>query len=367
VKLVGFDLHRYELPLSEPLTLKGTVLHHREGLLLRLGSEGGAVGWGETSPLPGFSRESLDEAAGQLRDLATSAVGREITDAWVDPDGTFTRELDAMDLAPSVRFGFELALWALYATAHGKALVELVTPHPRATVPVNALISNLPDRALEEARRIRSAGYEAVKLKVGGRAVEEDVELVRALNTELGDTVALKLDANRAWSLDVAERFARGTAGLRFEYVEEPLADPTLLSAFASHHDVPVALDESLASIEPDSLEDHGYARAVVLKPTLLGGISRTLRFAARASRLGMEPVISSAYESGVGTAALVALAAGVGEEEVPAGLDTYNRLVEDVLRPPLDLPAPRVDVRTMAGTRREIDRRLLGPSDNMS
>jgi O-succinylbenzoate synthase len=244
VKLVGFDLHRYELPLSEPLTLKGTVLHHREGLLLRLGSEGGAVGWGEASPLPGFSRESLDEAAGQLRDLAASAVGREITDAWVDPDGTFTRELDTMDLAPSVRFGFELALWALYATAHGKALVELVTPHPRATVPVNALISDLPDRALEEARRIRSAGYEAVKLKVGGRAVEEDVELVRALNTELGDTVALKLDANRAWSLEVAERFARGTAGLRFEYVEEPLADPTLLSAFASHHDVPVALHQ---------------------------------------------------------------------------------------------------------------------------
>jgi o-succinylbenzoate synthase len=225
---------------------------------------------------------------------------------------------------------------------------------------VSALISGPPDEALEEARRIRSAGYEAVKLKVGGRAVEEDIELVHALNEELGSTVALRLDANRAWSLEEAERFARGTAGLRFEYVEEPLADPAQLPSFVGTSGVPVALDESLAGMEPETLEAHPYARAVVLKPTLLGGLSRTLRFAKRASDLGVKPVISSAYETGIGTAALVALAAGVGEEEVPAGLDTYRRLAGDVLHPRLDLPAPRVDVR--AGTRREIDARLLSP-----
>ena len=363
MKLAGFNLHRYRLPLSEPLALRGMVLRHREGLLLELTDERGAVGWGEASPLPGFSRESLGGAAGQLRDLASSMMGREITGDRIDLDGRFGRELDAMDLAPSVRFGFELALWDLYAAARGKALAELVAPRPRATVPVNALISGPPDKTLEEAHQARSAGYETLKVKVGGRAVEEDVEIVRALNVEHGDAgIALRLDANRAWSLEEAERFARGTAGLRIEYVEEPLSDPTLLPTFAGDYDVPVALDESLIDMESEALEDHGYARAVVLKPTLLGGISRTLHLADLASRLGMQTVISSAYETGVGTAALVALAAGVGDEEVPAGLDTYRRLAGDVLRPPLDLPAPRVDVSAMAGARREIDRRLLRP-----
>jgi O-succinylbenzoate synthase len=362
VKLASFDLHRYELPLSEPLVLKGMILRHREGLLLELIGEEGAVGWGEASPLPGVSRENLDEAARQLRDLASSMVGSEITDDWIDQDGDFGRELDAMDLAPSVRFGCELALWDLYAAASGKALAELVASRPRATVPVNALISAPPDKALEEVRRARSAGYHAVKLKVGGRSLEEEIELVQRLNEELGDAVSLRLDANRAWGLEEAERFARGTVGLRFEYVEEPLADSAWLPSFARACGMPVALDESLAGIEPEALEDRWYARAVVLKPTLLGGISRTLRFAARASRLGIEPVISSAYETGVGTAALVALAAGVGNEEVLAGLDTYRRLAGDVLRLRLDLPAPRVAVRAMEGTRREIDRRLLRP-----
>jgi o-succinylbenzoate synthase len=121
-----------------------------------------------------------------------------------------------------------------------------------------------------------------------------------------------------------------------------------------------VALDESLVFMQPEALEDHGYARAVVLKPTLLGGISRTLRFARFAARLGLRPVISSAYETGVGTSCLAALAAGVGGEDVPAGLDTYRRLAEDVLRPRPELAVPRVDVRALFDGRHGIERRLL-------
>ena len=360
--LTGFGLYRYDLPLSEPVALKDATLRHREGILLKLTGEGDTVGWGETSPLPGFSRENLEEAAEQLRRLASSVVGRQMTADWIDADGNFGRELDAMGLAPAVRFGLELALWNLCAASSGKSLPELITRRPRVTVPVNALISSSPDRAIEEARRARAAGYETVKIKVGVRDVEEDVGLVHALYEELGNGASLRLDANRAWSFEEAERFAHGTSDLRFEYVEEPLKDPERLPEFARACGVPVALDESLVGMQPEELEDHRYARTVVLKPTLLGGISRTLRFAGRASRLGMQPVISSAYETGIGTAALAALAAGVGDREVPAGLDTYRLLAADVLRPPLDLPAPRVDVRASSVARREIDHHLLHP-----
>ena len=185
---------------------------------------------------------------------------------------------------------------------------------------------------------------------------------MRTLSRELDGAVTLRLDANRAWSLQEAERFAYGAAGLPYSYVEEPLAEPAQLPSFVRTCGVPVALDESLSGVEPGRLEEHRHARAVVLKPALLGGISRTLRFARRASDLGVEPVTSSAYETGVGIAALVSLAAAVGDEEVPAGLDTYRRLAEDVLSPRLELPAPRVDVQKLAADRHEIDRSLLVP-----
>jgi O-succinylbenzoate synthase len=362
VKLAGFRLHRYRLPLAEPLQPKGTVLHRREGLLVQLANDGGAAGWGEAAPLPGFSRESIEEVAGQLRALIPRLLDREIPAEWTVIGEVLSYELEASRLAPSGRFALELAVCNLIATASGRTLPGLLSPRPRRKVRINALLSGSPEHVLEDAGRLCEAGYEAFKLKVGTRSLREDAALVRRLSERIGDGASLRLDANRSWSFEEAEEFARAAAEVCFEYVEEPLADPRGLPDLAHVTGLPVALDESLAGLEPDALEDHEYARAVVLKPTLLGGISRTLRFADLASRLDIQPVISSAYETGVGTMALIALAAGVGDEAVPAGLDTYRRLAADVLRPRLDLPAARVDLREVFGTPREIDRRLLDP-----
>ncbi|HEX2729019.1 MAG TPA: enolase C-terminal domain-like protein, partial [Rubrobacteraceae bacterium] len=197
--------------------------------------------------------------------------------------------------------------------------------------------------------------------KVGGRSVQEDIGLVRAVKEVLGTSGSLRLDANRAWSLEEGVRFARGVSGWGIEYIEEPLADPAGLREFAGTCGIPVALDESLVGMAPETLEKHRYAGAVVLKPALIGGVSRTLRLAELALELGMRPVISSAYEAGVGTAALVALAAGIGYEEIPAGLDTYRRLAEDVVEPRLSLPAPRLDVsEAVASGRGVVSSRLI-------
>src|SRR5215210_5582919 len=353
MKLARFDLYRYRLPFSRPLTLESLTLFHREGFLLRLSGDDGSEGWGETALLPGFSVESQGEAASQLRRLAGSMIGCEVKEDWVDPYGEFGRELDR--IAPSVRFGFELAVWNLYAASSGRTLPEVVTPFPRAVVPVNGLLAGSSAEVLADARHMRDAGYTSIKLKVGTRTVAEDAALVRALGEELGEGISLRLDANRAWGYEEAAEFVGGTAGVRFEYVEEPLADPTRLPDLVREFGVPVALDESLVGMELERVEET-FATAFVLKPTLLGGISRTLRVAERALRLGVTPVISSAYESGIGTAALVALAAGIGDRPVPAGLDPYRAMAEDILGTPLKLPAPAVDVRETADASRTID-----------
>ena len=354
MNLASFDLYRFSLPLRGPLVLGGTTLRRREGVLLRLSGDDGSEGWGESAPLPGFSAESLDQAIVQLRRLAGSLIGREVKDDWTDRNGALGRELERIAPAPSVRFGLELAVWNLRADFSGKSLPELFAGQPRARVPVNGLLSGSWEEVVEEAQHMNKAGYEAVKLKVGARTVAEDARLVRKLVGEPGNTISLRLDANRAWGYEQAAEFLRGAP--RFEYLEEPLADPALLPQLVREFGVPVALDESLVGMEPEALEGHRYARAVVLKPTLLGGISNTLRMAGRALRLGMMPVVSSAYESGVGTAALVALAAGIGERPVPAGLDTYRALADDVLDTPLGLPAPSVDVGETAVASRAVD-----------
>src|SRR5919112_1770839 len=265
MKLARFDLYRYGLPFSRPLTLGGITRFQREGILLRLSGEDGSEGWGETAPLPGFSVESLVDATAQLRRLAASIVGREVKQDWVDPYGEFGRGLDRV--APSVRFGLELAVWNLYGDSSGRSLAALMAPSPRSVVPVNGLLAGSPAKVLEEARSMRDAGYSCIKFKVGTRTVAEDAALVRALGEEIGEGISLRLDVT---------------------------------------------------------------------------------------------PVISSAYEGGVGTAALVALAAGIGDRPVAAGVDPYSMLAEDVLETPLNLPAPDVDVWETADASRTIEVRRL-------
>ena len=116
----------------------------REGWLLRVELEGGAVGWGEASPLPGLHKESAAEAGAQLRAVASlldggssgSGVGQCRTrGVTVPPElpllgGAISEWLaltvgirDPAGLLPSVRFAVESAVLSALAAASSSSVV----------------------------------------------------------------------------------------------------------------------------------------------------------------------------------------------------------------------------------------------------
>ena len=78
----------------------------------------------------------------------------------------------------------------------------------------------------------------------------------------------------------------------------------------------------------------HVSCAAIVLKPTILGGMEVSARLAAEASALGKGVVLTSAFESGVALAHVAMLAAVVGGASTAHGLSTFERLQSDVLHP---------------------------------
>lgn len=360
MQITSFSIYRYKLPLAAPLKFPLQMLYRREGLLMRAASSSGDVGWGEAAPLPGFSKERLQEATRQSFKLKRIMTGRTVAGDWSDLRNNLEAELGGMSLAASVRFGFEMALWSLYAEIHETTVPALLTDEPRATVSFNGLLDDESDDVLEEARAMRDSGFKAVKLKVGRGSIDEDIDRVQAVSKALGGTVALRLDANQAWDMDEALAFAEGTKDAGYEYLEEPLFNPEELPVFAEQTGVPVALDESLVGIAPDTLGKHDYAAALVIKPTILGGIAHALDLAEKARALGMDAVVSGAYETGVGTMGLVALAACLGGRDVPMGLDTYRRLETDVCRPRLKMENGQIDVESALQTKRTMNGHLL-------
>lgn len=328
--MTGF---RYRLPLTAPLALGARTIEARDGILVRIESTEGSTGWGDVAPLPGFSAESIGTARQELQAVAPTLVGQAVS-AALD-------HVAAWDGASSVRCGLELALFDAQARATDTTLPYVLNTAPRLAVSFNALVTG-EGEPLEKIEQFRAAGYRAVKLKVGRGAVDDDVARVRAVNAQIGN-MALRLDANRAWSFAAACRVADALAGVTLDYIEEPLADPAELPRFANETGMPIALDETVqAGAAPSS---HPYAAAVILKPTLVGGMQATQRLADEAVRVGATPVLSASFESGIGLRGLIALAAGLGTKDVPVGLDTYGRLRADVLAPRLPMDGPRVSV----------------------
>ncbi|RME28476.1 MAG: o-succinylbenzoate synthase, partial [Candidatus Zixiibacteriota bacterium] len=321
------------LPLTSPLRFRNIVCRSRDGFLLRLETDSGTVGWGEAAPLPGFSRESLTETESALQQLTKS-----LHKLSVDPNQPLIEILHALPVSgkelPSTRFAAEQAIATLAVQSSRRQLRERLSETPNRSVPVNGLLAGTPEQMRERVAALLEAGYRTVKMKVGRGDLDKEVSLVREIRSLLPATIRLRLDANRAWSFDEAVRFCESIRDVDIDYIEEPVSDSSRLVALAAQTNIPVALDETLPALSAAELERFRGVSAVVLKPTMLGGITRTLAFVRAAEKIGARVVISSTFDTGLTVATLAELAAAVCDEQTACGLDTLHWLADDILSP---------------------------------
>jgi len=363
LKISRFEISQFTLPLKRPLTIGKETFTERTGLIIELENESGNRSLGEVSPLPGLSCEKFCTAQKQLLTLRTAMVGTDVpVDVGFSSDG-FDQWLEKHALTPSVRFGFESAILGLTALARGKFLFPSLSDAPRDTVTINGLLSGSLKSVLEKANTLLQAGYRAFKLKVGRRGLSEDIAVVKQLRKLLPENTILRLDANRAWSIDQAITFSDAVSEFCIDYIEEPGKSGADLKTLldGGRFTLPIALDESLSEKTPNELASLSSADAMVIKPTLFG-IERTVQYAKSGMHLGMRPVISSAFESGVGLTMLARLAASVSQENIPAGLDTLDWFESDLLNNPLTVRQGSLQLSDIPNPVDNIRRRCLIP-----
>jgi L-alanine-DL-glutamate epimerase-like enolase superfamily enzyme len=307
----------FTLDLALPLSTASGTIDARSGFLFD--RDGGL---GEATPLPGWT-ESTEDCGEALR----------AADDAPDWDGA----LAACESAPAARHGVSLARLDASARATEHSLARELGDDPADSVAVNATVGDGDVADTRDAVvAAADAGFETVKVKVGARPPEEDVERLRAAS-EAAD-VALRADVNGAWSAKQTRELADDLADLELEYVEQPLSASTL-DGYQGIEGVDVALDEALVHHDLDDV--LAVADYVVLKPMALGGVDRAREAALRAREAGVEPVFSTTIDAAVARAAAVHLAASV--PDVPAcGLATADRLADDLA----DDPTPVVDGR---------------------
>ncbi|WP_207061906.1 o-succinylbenzoate synthase [Motiliproteus sp. SC1-56] len=302
-------LYRYRVPLVRPLRLAFGTLCVREGVVLEL-QDGERQGWGEAAPLPGFSPDSLDQAEQRLRRLATG---------WLD-EVPVARTSDS----PAAAFAFDCARWELDK--------GLLVADP--TLGAYPLLAGSREQQQRQWLALRDQPPVSIKLKLGGEAPASDAAWLQQLLDD-APRLRLRLDINRRWTRAQAEQFASALSkDLRaaIDYIEEPCQQLQQSLAWAEQQRLPLGLDESLSECG-ERLPDSPALKALILKPTLVGSLSRLQRWLEQARRRGMRTLLSSCFESPLALGQLAALARELTPDE-PPGLDTLGPWPQDLIRP---------------------------------
>jgi len=313
VRLSSVEVIPYALPFKEPYVTARGVLRRREMVLLRVRDADGVVGLGEAVPLALRGGVSLAEVVREL-------------DGWGEHG-------EAQGLSAPARCAVETALMDLRGRRIGDGLGEGKRDE---TVECNAtLVAGPAAEVAAEAERWAEGGFTTFKLKLGAesaktrvqqgfsRTREADVEQVRAVRAALGSEVRIRVDANEAWDLETAKATLAELEPFGVELAEQPVAGLEAMAALAASTSIPLAADESVASLdEAEEAVALGACAYTGIKFSKVGGPAEALAIADV-----LPAYVTSALDGPVGIAAAAQVALSLAETTHPERLHLAHGL----------------------------------------
>jgi L-alanine-DL-glutamate epimerase-like enolase superfamily enzyme len=328
MKITQLHAVRVRIPQKPPIApyqSRYRATSAKEALLVRLETDTGLVGWGETpEDWLAKSFEGTPEAA-----LRGRVVGRDPFDleGWYAENG-----LGSTHLVSAV----EMALWDLMGKATRQPLYRLLGGAIRKKIELAACMGIRPyEEAKAIARRYVEEGFSTLKTKAGRRA-EEDLEMVRGIRDGAGDRLKLRIDPNQGYAPEVAFPLARDLEKYNLEYFEQPMPQAFLGDAARLRRQTrtPIALNESVTTTEV-TLQILQLRAADVLLPDThqCGGILAVKKVAALCEAAGLPCVFHCSHDLGLKTAAMLHVVASTPNFTL-ANDCTYYGLEDDIITP---------------------------------
>ncbi|MBL6989780.1 MAG: o-succinylbenzoate synthase [Bacteriovoracaceae bacterium] len=341
-QFVKFSLKPFHMLLKNPLKMGDSILKNRTGYIVRLTDKNGVHGEGEISPFPGLHKETLRQTIQSLDSITPKLRYRTFTISdlsLTSPLFGILCEQELKGASSSVLFGLESAVVSWLKKVDNNLFTRSFNANKWVgDVPVNGLF--IPGKKIASKDKMKKlldewhlCGITTVKIKVGteGRFIAEDIDTINTINQLSEHSLSLRIDGNRRLVFEDYLQLMASIDTDNVDYVEEPLALMNRWEEAYSRKKVPLAIDESLRDLLEESFDQIAQklpvgTKAWVLKPTVTGGISKTLELIALGQKLGVVVVISSTFDSPVAMNLLKLLAHQQNQIKLtPAGLDTLR------------------------------------------
>jgi len=194
---------------------------------------------------------------------------------------------------PSANFAIETALYDILSQKKQLPLCKFLNSEALSKVSVNGVyqLTNLKN-------------YSVIKVKCGFRNLYNEIELLTELSEKYDDSVRFIIDLNQAYDLPKSIRFFKEMDQFNIEYIEQPIEKNNFedLLELSFHSDIPIALDESI-----DSIESINHALAIncgdifIIKPQSIGSFSEIKKAVQLVKSANKIPIITSSLEGIIG------------------------------------------------------------------
>jgi L-alanine-DL-glutamate epimerase-like enolase superfamily enzyme len=297
---------------------------YKECLLIRIDTDSGLVGWGET---PDDWINKTYEGTPEDR-LRGAAIGLDVFDieAWYAQN----------TLGSYLASGVEMAMWDVIGKAVRQPLYRLLGGAIRKRIELAACMGIRPyEEAKVISRGYVEQGFTTLKTKAG-RHAEEDLDMVRGIRDGAGDRLKLRIDPNMGYAPDVAFALARDLEKYNLQYLEQPMPFSCIGESARLRRvtRTPLALNESVTTPEI-TLQILELRAADVLLPDTYqcGGILGVKKVAALCEAAGVPCVFHCSHDLGLKTAAMLHVVASTPNFTL-ANDCTYYGLEDDIISP---------------------------------
>lgn len=258
-----------------------------ENVLVRLRTNDGVVGWGESSPYPAVMGET------QSSDLATGKqIGEIIKGKNPFMVSKIVQDIDGfMPGHPGIRAAFEMAVWDIIGKHAGQPVCSLLGACRDSFLTDLTVYLDTPQVMASKAKHIADQGMKVVKVKLG-EAPEMDVERLRAVREAVGPYINLRIDANQGWDPATAVRALKELEKFRVEFCEQPVPywDWDGMKFVRERSPIPIMADESVDSPH-DAIQAIRRDACDMINVKLMksGGILNAMRISQIAAAAGMK------------------------------------------------------------------------------
>lgn len=335
----------------------------RPAVLVKITADDGAVGWGESVPVPRWSYETLESAVSTIeRYLAPMLLGRNPFDLKGCHDAMNREVANSFSTgAPITKSGIDMALHDLIGKASGLNIAELWGREPGKEL---VLSWTLNPKTLDELEPLiekgRERGYENFNVKVAPDT-KFDIEMCRTLKRLVPEGF-LWADANGGYDLATALDVAPRLADAGVAVLEQPLPSNRLTGyqELVRQGALPIVLDEGVVS--PTDLIEFvklGCCNGAALKPARCGGLLSASQQVEILEHEGLLFLGSGLTDPDVSLAASLILY-GAYDLKYPAALNGPQFLGASVIKEPFVPQGGKVRIPQGPGLGIEIDEEKL-------